>query len=193
MDLEAVYPFAVFLHVVGAVGLGAAVGVEALALGRLRRAATTADARSWLRQLALGGRIGPYSMLAVLASGIWMMATVWGHAPWISTAFAGMVAMGALAGGVSGRALKRLGAALQAERGPEPSANVRARLGAPVLTASLWIRAGLLVGVLALMTVKPSGAAASALILTGTAALGLAASAGSLASARRKGTQAGET
>lgn len=192
MNLEAVYPFAVFVHVVGAVGLGAAVGVEALALGRLRRAATTDDARGWLRQLALGGRIGPYSMLAVLASGIWMTATVWGHVPWVATAFAGMVVMGALGGGVTGRALRRLGAALQAERGVEPSEDLRARLATPVLTASLWLRAGLLVGVLGLMTVKPSGTATSALILTGAAALGLAASAGSLAG-RRKGAQAGET
>lgn len=46
--------------------------------------------------------LGPLSMLTLLASGIARMAMSWGHQAWIVVAVAGIVAMGALGGAVTG-------------------------------------------------------------------------------------------
>ncbi|GAO05188.1 hypothetical protein [Anaeromyxobacter sp. PSR-1] len=189
--MDWVYPITVFAHVAGAVLLGVAGGIEAVALARLRRAATPDEARSWLGQLVLPGRLGGLAMLAILASGIWMTVSVWGHAPWIASGFIGMVLMGALGGAVTGRWLKRVGPAVQQERGPALTPELRARLASPVLDASLRLRAALGVGVLALMAMKPTGGPAAAVLLAASAALGLAWAAGPLAAARGKGAQAG--
>ena len=53
------YSVAVFLHVVGALGLFAALGLEWAGVRNLRRSVTTSQAREWmklLRGLAVGGR-----------------------------------------------------------------------------------------------------------------------------------------
>ncbi|ACL65054.1 conserved hypothetical protein [Anaeromyxobacter dehalogenans 2CP-1] len=189
--MDWIYPISVFAHVAGAVLLGVAGGIEAVALARLRRAVTVDEARTWLGQLALPGRLGQLAMLAILASGIWMTVSVWGHAPWIASGFAGMVLMGALGGAVTGRWLKRVGPAVRQERGPELTPELRARLASPVLDASLRLRAALGVGVLALMAMKPTGGPAATVLLAASAALGLAWAAGPLAAARGKGAQAG--
>lgn len=173
------YPFIVFVHVVGAVGIFATIAIETVSLGRLQRAATPADARVWMSLLALPWRLGPIPMSATLASGIWMMAVSWGPQPWLVSAFVGLVGM-AVASVVSRRRTRRLRAALAAE----PPSELPLRSG-QALTASLRLRIALGVGILGLMTVKP-GAAGSWLILAAAAAAGLIASIGSLAARRSR-------
>ncbi len=163
------YPFLVFVHVLGAVGIFAAIAIETASLERLQRAETPADARVWVSLLALPSRLGPIGMVATLASGIWMMAVSWGPQPWLVSAFVGLVGM-AVAGVVSLRRTRRLRVALAAESTSE----LPLRSG-QVLSASLRLRIALGVGILGLMTVKP-GAAGSWLVLAAAAAAGLIAS-----------------
>lgn len=170
------HSFLVFVHVLGAAGLAAAIGVEAAALGALRRARTPAEAGGWVGVLGLPARIGGPAMLATLASGIWMMATVWGHQPWILAAFVGLVAMGAAGGAVTGRRMRRIRAAIATEAGPELAESFRSLVAGRPLAASLRIRVALGVGILGLMTAKP-GAAGSWLILALAAAAGVVAGA----------------
>src|SRR6266446_5916689 len=80
------YQFLIFIHVLGGVALFVAIGIEAVALGRLRRAETPADARVWLGLFRMPGRLGPTAMLTALASGAWMMKVSWGYQPWIAGA-----------------------------------------------------------------------------------------------------------
>ncbi len=164
------HSFLVFVHVLGGMVLFAAIGIEAAALGALRRAGTPAEALGWLGVLRLPARLGGPAMLATLASGIWMMATAWGHQPWIVAAFVALVAMGAAGGAVTGGRTRRLGEALATETGEELSGPFRSLLAARALPASLRIRIALGVGIVGLMTVKP-GAAGSWLML-GAAAVG---------------------
>ena len=53
------YPFIVFVHLIGAVGIFATIAIETVSLGRLQRAATPADARVWMSLLALPGASVP--------------------------------------------------------------------------------------------------------------------------------------
>ena len=90
---------------------------------------------------------GPGLGLAILA-GLYLAGTEWGwREPWIDVALGGVVLVGAVWGRMTGARLARL----QREGGAVP-------LTDPVLWRSLTTRAGLLVGIVFLMTVKPGWA-----------------------------------
>jgi len=165
------YQFLIFIHVLGAVALFVAIGIEAVALGRLRRAETPADARVWLGLFRLPGRVGPIAMLTALASGAWMMKVSWGYQAWIAGALAAMVGMAVIGAVVSLRRMRRLRAALHAESGLS-----EALRSSPALVTSLRLRIALGVGILALMTTKPSDHATAILVLATAVLAALAAS-----------------
>jgi hypothetical protein len=169
------YQLLVFLHVLGAVGIFVALGIETISLGRLQSAATPVDARVWMGLLKLPGRLGPIAMLTTLVAGMWMMAQVWGYQPWIVSAFVGLVGMAALGGVISLRGARRLRVALAGETGPELSDAFRSIRSGTALTASLRLRIAIGIGILGLMTIRP-GATGSWLILAAAAVSGLVAS-----------------
>jgi hypothetical protein len=169
------YPVVVFVHVIAAMGLFAAMAIEAVSRGMMRRADTPAFARIAMAQGAVPARLGPISMLTVLASGIWMMAVSWGSEPWIVAAFLGLVAMGAAGGAVTGRRMRSLRAALAAETGPVLSDGFRAIRSSRALTVSFRLRTALLIGIVILMTVKPPGTGTASLVLVAAALAGLVA------------------
>ena len=78
--------------------------------------------------------IGPISALLVLVPGLYMVATTWGWKPWVLVGIAAWVVVAVL-GTVNGIRSARSGRAASA--------------------ASWWIRVGLVVGVLFVMTIKP--------------------------------------
>jgi hypothetical protein len=55
------YPLAVFAHVVGALGLFAAMVLECVLVARLRRVETAEQARDWLVMLDVVRRLSPAS------------------------------------------------------------------------------------------------------------------------------------
>jgi len=170
------YQFLIFIHVLGAVGLFAAIGIEAVSLGRLRRAETPADARVWLGQLRLPGRLGPIGMLTALASGAWMMKVSWGYQAWIAGAIVALVGMMVLGLVVTMPRLRRLRVALRAETGPVLSDGIRAVSSSTALVMSVRLRIALGVGILGLMTMKPSDNPSAILVLATVVLVSLAAS-----------------
>lgn len=168
------YASLLFIHVLGAIVLFAAIAVEAVSLASFERTQDSGEARTWLRRLTVPFSAGPPAMLAILLSGMAMVATRWGEQAWLVAAFIGLVAMGAIGGLVSVRRLRRLRAALEHETGPALSDAFRsARSGTP-LVASLVLRATLGIGIVALMSFKP-GALGSSLVLAAAGLVGLIA------------------
>ena len=162
------YLLLVFLHVLGAVGLFMAWGVEGVALSQLARATTPNDARD---AIALRRRIAPGGMVAMLTAvitGIWMMIVRWGHQPWEAGAMALLVAIIAVGIGFNGRAKPQLAAAMKAE----DIAPARLRLTSAALTLSMRLRLTLGIGIIALMVLKPD--------VAGALAIGASAGAGCL-------------
>lgn len=162
------YSTLLFLHVLGGVGVYVALGIEAVALARFQRADTRADAGLWLRVLLLPRWFAPLSMLLALGSGIWMTVMVWGHRAWIFGAFLALLAMALAGGGVTGRLLRRLRAALAIMEDAALPGAFRSAAASPALAASLRLRIALGVGVLALMSMKPEGAGAAAILVAAT-------------------------
>lgn len=166
------YAAVVFLHIVGALGLFAAAGLEWASLLNLRRATTAGQAREWARLLAGVRRVGGPAILTLLASGIYLMATRWGQQAWIAAGVAGLVLMAVLGGVLTGR---RSGAIMRAlgEADGALSAELAGRLRDPVLVISAWLRTALALGIVFVMSTKPG--ATGALAAMGVAlVLGLA-------------------
>ncbi len=140
-----------FLHVLSAMALFAALGAEALALAQVRRATDVAAARPVLGALAAGRRLGGVSLAVILLSGMYLATTYWHwKGAWMGLGFLGLALIGAIGSVVTGRIAGRLRTAV--ENGGQLATVYQAHAA---LRTSLVVRVGLLVAVAYLMTVKP--------------------------------------
>lgn len=141
-----------FIHVVSAMGIFTALGMEALALAQLRRAEDDTSARGALAALASTRRIFGPSALMLLLSGVWLASAYWRwQGAWMGLGLLALIAVGAIGGVITGRHVSRI----QKNTG---SGTVGRSLteSLPMLQTSFVIRAAMLVAVVYLMTVKPT-------------------------------------
>jgi hypothetical protein len=174
MDTTLVYDLALFLHILGAFGLVAALTFEGIGLRGLRRAARREDALMWLGLSQVVQRLAPASLGLILLTGLYMMATSWGARGWILAALAGLVALAAIGGLLTGVRMARIGPAIGRASGPL-SDELRGALRDPILLLSFRIRLAFVIGIACLMSLKPSLVVSIAIVVT-AAAIGLLAS-----------------
>jgi hypothetical protein len=167
------YSIVVFLHIVGALGLFAALGLEWAGIHNLRRVASTGQAREWIRLLGTLRFVGGPSALTLLVTGVYLSATQWGGRAWIGLGLAGLVLIAALGGGLTGRRVGAIARALPAMDGPIP-ADLGRLLNDPVLILSAWLRTALALGIVFIMSSKPGGAGALT-VMGGALVVGLVA------------------
>ena len=165
------YPFALFLHIVGALGLFIGLGLEWTSLWYMRRAFTAGQANPWLHIFTLLRWIYPISWAAILLPGFYMTATVRSGGAWLGIAFAAIFLVLLLGMAISGRRLAAIRPTLAAESG-RLSPDLRQRLSDPLLWASIQTRLAIALGIIFLMTVKP-GLSGSLLTIGLAAILGL--------------------
>ena len=146
-----IYQLALFVHILGAFGLIAAITLEASAQWGLRRAATAEEARARLAGVRVIQRLAPASLGSILLTGLYMMAVAWGPKGWIVAAFAGLLMIGLIGGLVTGVRMARLGPAVGRASGPL-SDELLGRLRDPALVISLRTRAAIVLAILFLMT-----------------------------------------
>ena len=154
-----VYSGAVFLHVVGALGLFASIGVEQASLGSLRRAHSNAQVREWVAVLGGLRRVDAPSGILILVTGFYMMATRWGQQAWIGLALLGIVAMVVIGIAGTGRRVNAIRKSVPVVDGPV-SAALRDRLNDRVLLVAASLRAAIGLGIVFNMTVKPNAVGA---------------------------------
>jgi hypothetical protein len=172
-----------FLHIVGAMGLFAAIALEWGSLVGLRRAASGAAVEASARLLGTIRIVGGPAMLVTLATGIYLGATRWGHQLWIGVSVLGLIVNAALAGAVTGRRAAAILASLPSGDGPLAESLVR-RLHDPTLRLSAWLKTAIALGIVFEMSVKPGPVGA-------LAAMGVAlALGGVLAATTRSGDRA---
>jgi hypothetical protein len=184
-----VYGIAVFLHIVGALGIFAAIALDWAGLSNLRRATDTAQAREWVRLLAAPRTVGGPAALLILLSGIYLSASRWGPQGWILVALGSMVVVGALGGAIGGRRIAAIMGALPTESG-RVSGRLRELLDDPALTLSLRVRTSLLLGIVFLMSTRPSWGGSLA-AMGAALVLGVAAALPAFGSRRRAAQVAG--
>lgn len=174
MSSTLIYQLALFAHILGAFGLIATMTLESVGLRGLRHAATGETARAATRAMEFVPPLGAASGLVILATGLYMTATAWGVRGWIVVALAGLI-LNALSGALVTRSrMARIGPTLAEANGPL-SREARVMLRDAVLLASLQFRFGVVLGILFVMTLKPSAVVSLAVIIV-AAAIGVTSS-----------------
>jgi hypothetical protein len=170
MDPSVAYDLALFLHVVGVLGLFAALTVEGIVLRGIRESVTGDQARTWLGLLRPQRIVGPAALLLILLPGLYLAATIDTGGGWIGAGLVGFVAIGILGGAVTGRRMAVVGPTLGRAQGPLDGPATQASHDA-ALTTSFAIRFAVALGIVWLMTVKPDFVP-SLVVLGGAAILG---------------------
>jgi len=143
-----------FLHLLGAVSLFIAYGIEWTASALFRNAATTEQARSWLRVFKVSPPLSGVGLGVVLLSGGYL-ASLSGvmKQGWISATLIAIFLALVLGFALILPRMKRIRAALPS--GNEPvSAQLRERLSDPVLLTAIRVRVMVVTGIVFLMAAK---------------------------------------
>jgi hypothetical protein len=160
------------IHIIGALGFFIALGLEWLSLSSARSAVTSEQVRERLQVSRSAQRLGPLSMLLILISGIYMMATVWHRVGWLTVALGALVLIVVLGVALTRPRMAAIGQALAAEKGPI-SSSLHSLLNNSLLWLSLRIRVSIALGIVFLMTLKPD-LTGSLIAMTVVIILGLA-------------------
>ena len=164
-----VYNVVLFAHITSVIVMFAGVTADWLAVGGLR---ATRDAGPALRLdpdsgdirgvRALGPPRGPRACL-------YLAVDAWSWPGWIMVGLVSWVALVILGEPLTGRELHEMAAAVRAEHGSLPPAVV-ARLHLPRMWQAVLTRAGLGIGVVFIMAVKPPAAVAGTAVALGALA-----------------------
>jgi Predicted integral membrane protein (DUF2269) len=152
-----IYTIVLFLHVSGAIGYFISMGTWLFGLSALRQAQRVEQVRALAH---LVGRVGPLfgiSVLLILATGLYMAINAWSLLTgWIAVALISLILIAPLGTAFiepRRRAIDRL--AQEASDGPLPQSLER-RTHDPILLTALQTVTILLLGIVFLMTNKPS-------------------------------------
>jgi hypothetical protein len=148
------YSIALFLHIVGAVGIFVALGLEWTSLWQIRSATTPQQVGGWMRILKGVRKFGFASMLTTVVTGIYMIVTVWGGEAWIIVTVGSLVLMIALAQVLTAPRMAAIGRALVAEKVPL-SQTFHSLANHPLLWISLQTRVAIALGIIFLKIAKP--------------------------------------
>ena len=171
------YTIVLFLHVSGAIGYFISMGTWLFGFAALRRAQRVEQVRALTH---LVGRLGPLfgiSVLLILATGLYMAITAWSlQTGWIAVALISLILIAPLGTAFiepRRRVIDRL--AREAPDGPLPQALERSTHD-PILGTALQTVTLLLLGIVFLMTNKPS-LIGSLIVMAVAMVLGLASGA----------------
>ncbi|HEX9117904.1 MAG TPA: hypothetical protein VGA61_17685 [Anaerolineae bacterium] len=162
------YSVALFLHIIGALGIFVVLGLEWTGLSQIRSALTLEPVRGWMGILRGLRRFGFAAMLMTVITGIYMMLAVWGGAAWAIVTLGSLVLVIALSVALSGPRMAAIGRALATEKGPV-SMTFQRLANHPLLWISIQVRVTIALGIIFLKIVKPD--LAGSLLAIGVAIL----------------------
>ena len=169
-----IYSIVLFLHVSGAIGYFVGMGAWLFGLATIRRAQRVEQVRSLVQLVGLSGPLFGISVLLLLAAGLYMALTAWSLLTgWIVVGLISLVLLAPLGTAVlepRRRVIDRL--ARKAPDGPLPEELERSIRDPVLLTAPQTLTA-LLLGVVFVMTTKPS-LVGSLIVMAVALVLGLA-------------------
>jgi hypothetical protein len=165
------YTIALFLHIVGSLGIFMMIGFEWTGLWQIRGAMIPEQVREWMGILKSIRRVGFTAMLITVVSGLYMAATDWGGVAWIYVSIGALVLVIILSGALTGPRMAVIGQALASKRTPG-SPIFHNLANNPLLWISIQTRVAIALGVVFLKIAKPN--LAGSLLTIGVAiALGL--------------------
>jgi len=145
---------ALFLHIVGALGVSVAVGLEWTGLWQIRTAMFPEQVRPWMGIFTWVRKVGFISMLTTVITGIYMIVTYWGGKPWIIVTMGSLILVIALAQALTAPRMAAIGRALAT--GKEPVSQTFYKLvNDPMLWSSIQTRVAIVLGIIFLKIAKP--------------------------------------
>ena len=160
-----------FLHVASAMGIVAGLGIEGLTLVQFRATRTASDARVVLGNTRYAQRVMGVSLVTAIVTGVWLATAYWGwRGAWMGMALLTIVVMGVVGGFMTGRPTTRVLSAGGTGLGADEIVEVQGRL-----SLSYVIRLGLFLGIVFLMTTKPTSGAIAFVVIVVAAAAGVLA------------------
>lgn len=169
-----IYTLMLFVHIVGAIGVFVGVGVWLFAAVALRRAQAVGQVRALIGLIQPSGNVVIVSILLLGGAGFYMGITAWGErATWIIVATISFLLLAPFGVFVIDPRLRAVAkAADAAPDGPLPE-ELAARTHDPLVGMGLSLYVGVLLGIVFLMTNKPSTGVSIMAMIVATA-LGLA-------------------
>ena len=168
------YSITLFVHIISAIANFFGNGTLLLGMSALRRTKRVEQVRTIAALMAITGRIFPLTLVLLVATGLLLSAIAWGVQGWDGVALLSFLLIVAPIGVIV--VSRRLGAivsmAQEAPDGPLPVA-LDAHIQDPVLGTAVQIITALLLGIVFLMTTKPT-LIGSILVMTIAVILGLA-------------------
>jgi hypothetical protein len=144
-----------FLHIVSALVLFAALGLELAVLRGLLRASTAQIALAWLSTIRTLRVAYPAAFVGLLLSGVAMIGLGDAPQPWTGIALASMVGLALTGGLVTGRRMPAIRRAVGMAAQTDPTARPPVIEGIGLLWSSAVLRLGLALAIVFVMTVKP--------------------------------------
>jgi hypothetical protein len=151
------YLLALFVHIVGAIGVFVGIGVLLFAVASMRRAQEVAQVRALAGLTVSSGNVAVGGVLLIGGAGLYMALTTraWQSA-WIDVATVSFVLLAPLGVAVIGPRIRALAeAANAAPDGPVPD-SLAAHTHDPIVSIGLHTYVGVLFGIVFLMTTKPT-------------------------------------
>lgn len=145
---------ALFLHIVGALGVSVALGLEWTGLRQIRTAMLPEQVRTWMGMFNSLRKVGFISMLTTVITGIYMIVTYWGGKPWIIATMGSLILLIALAQVLTAPRMASIGRTLTSENG-SVSQTFQKLVNDPMLWISIQTRAAIVLGIIFLKIAKP--------------------------------------
>lgn len=160
------YNLALFVHLLGVIGLFSATAVRLAVLFAAVRAPSVAIVRVYARLAILSDRVMPVAGVATIGSGAYLVHELWRwDMAWIQVSLAAVLAMFFIGPVVSSRKLTQLARdADLIDDGPVPTA-LTTRINDPVLHLAEHVMTFAMLGIVYLMATKPPMPEAIATIL----------------------------
>jgi hypothetical protein len=185
------YSFILFLHVVSAIALFVALALEGGVLLRLRSAENLEQVRLFARIFQRLRTIYIPSFVGILVGGLYLGSKYGGGTYWIPVALGSTLMISLVGGLVTGRRMARLKQAFTDDQTTVSFQSVTAMTKDNALVVSYGLRIGLSLGIVFLMTTKPT-LIPSLAAMGASVIVGLTAAAGVLRISNRIGTSCGQ-
>ena len=148
------FSIALFLHIVGALGVFVALSLEWTGLRRIRSAILPEQVRPWMEILRSTNKLGFPSMLTTVITGIYMVLNGVGLVPWILVVLGALFLMIVLSLVLTKPRMVAIGRALASEKRPLSQA-FHNLVNHPVLWISIQTRVAIALGIIFLKIATP--------------------------------------
>ena len=145
---------ALFLHIVGALGVSVALGLEWAGLWQFRTTMLPDQVRTSMGTLKSVRKVSFISMLTTVITGIYMIVTYWGGTPWIIVTMGSLILVIVLAQMLTAPRMAAIGRALATEKG-SVSQTFHRLVDDPLLWISIQTRVAIVLGIVFLKIAKP--------------------------------------